>query len=117
MSRPIQFDALARDCCESAGRFYAWDETLSVRPVEELEAIRVGNWTQSRDRVRGAALEDHVSGAALFKIEARELDRDQSEDRWRTFGNLGRMKLMLQSAHEIVENDPIFRIPRRWWRW
>jgi hypothetical protein len=32
--------------------------------------------------------------------------------RWTTFGNLGRMKLMLKSAHEIVENDPIFRVPR-----
>ena len=32
--------------------------------------------------------------------------------RWRTFGNLGRMKLMLQSAHEIVETNPIFRISR-----
>ena len=32
--------------------------------------------------------------------------------RWTTFGNLGRMKLILESAHEIVENDPIFRIPR-----
>jgi hypothetical protein len=31
--------------------------------------------------------------------------------RWTTFGNLGRMKLMLQSAHEIVESDPMFRIP------
>jgi hypothetical protein len=32
--------------------------------------------------------------------------------RWATFGNFGRMKLMLGSAHEIVENDPMFRIPR-----
>ena len=32
--------------------------------------------------------------------------------RWRTFGNLGRMKLMLESAHEIVEKDPMFRVPR-----
>ena len=32
--------------------------------------------------------------------------------RWTTFGNLGRMKLMLQSACEIVENDPMFRVPR-----
>jgi hypothetical protein len=32
--------------------------------------------------------------------------------RWTTFGNLGRMKLMLESAHEIVENEAIFRIPR-----
>jgi hypothetical protein len=33
--------------------------------------------------------------------------------RWTTYGNLGRMKLMLESAHEIVENDPMFRIPCR----
>lgn len=33
--------------------------------------------------------------------------------RWTTFGNLGRMKLMLDSAHDIVENDPMFRVPRR----
>jgi hypothetical protein len=35
-----------------------------------------------------------------------------AKGRWITFGNLGRMKLMLESAHEIVENDPIFRISR-----
>jgi hypothetical protein len=34
-------------------------------------------------------------------------------DRWRSFGNLGRLKLMLQSARKIVDADPIFRIPRR----
>ena len=34
------------------------------------------------------------------------------EGRWPTFGNPGRMKLMLESAHEIVESDPMFRIPR-----
>ena len=32
--------------------------------------------------------------------------------RWTTFGNLGRMKLMLENAQEIVENDPMFRISR-----
>jgi len=31
--------------------------------------------------------------------------------KWTTFGNMGRMKLMLTSAQEIVENDPIFRVP------
>lgn len=36
-----------------------------------------------------------------------------SKDRWTTFGNMGRMKLMLESAHEIVENDPMFQIRRR----
>ena len=33
--------------------------------------------------------------------------------KWTTFGNMGRMKLMLTSAQEIVENDPMFRVPRR----
>jgi hypothetical protein len=37
-----------------------------------------------------------------------------SKERWTTFGNMGRMKLMLESAHEVVENDPMFRIRRRW---
>ena len=32
-----------------------------------------------------------------------------AKGRWTTFGNLGRMRLMLESAHE---NDPMFRIPR-----
>jgi hypothetical protein len=32
--------------------------------------------------------------------------------RWRTFGNLGVMKLRLKDAHEIVSNDPIFKIRR-----
>jgi hypothetical protein len=32
--------------------------------------------------------------------------------RWTSFGTMGRMKLMLNSAHEIVENDPIFRVSR-----
>jgi hypothetical protein len=31
--------------------------------------------------------------------------------RWTTFGNLGPMKLMIESAREIVENDPMFRVP------
>ena len=35
-----------------------------------------------------------------------------AKGRWTTFGNLGRMKLMLDTAQEIVESDQIFRIPR-----
>lgn len=35
-----------------------------------------------------------------------------AKGRWTTFGNMGRMKLMLESAHEIVKNDPMFRVPR-----
>ena len=33
-----------------------------------------------------------------------------AKGRWTTFGNMGRMKLMLASAHEIVENDPMFNV-------
>jgi len=35
-----------------------------------------------------------------------------AKGRWTTFGNIGRLNLMIESAHEIVENDPIFRIQR-----
>jgi hypothetical protein len=33
-----------------------------------------------------------------------------AKGRWYTFGNLGRMKLMLEDAREIVENDPMYRV-------
>ena len=33
-----------------------------------------------------------------------------TEGRWRTFGNFGRMKLTLEDAREIVENDPMYHI-------
>ena len=35
-----------------------------------------------------------------------------TDGRLRTFGNFGRMKLMLESSREIVENDPMYRVPR-----
>lgn len=35
-----------------------------------------------------------------------------AKGRWTPFGNIGRLNLMIESAHEIVENDPIFRIQR-----
>jgi hypothetical protein len=35
-----------------------------------------------------------------------------TKGRWCTFGDLGRMKLMLEDAREIVENDPMYRVPR-----
>lgn len=34
-------------------------------------------------------------------------------ERWRSFGDFGRLKLTLERAHEIVLADPIFRIPIR----
>jgi hypothetical protein len=36
-----------------------------------------------------------------------------SKGRWTTFGHFGRMKLMLDSAQQIVENDPMFRVTPR----
>lgn len=36
----------------------------------------------------------------------------KADGRWRAFGNFGRMKLMLERAREIVENDPMYRVPR-----
>jgi hypothetical protein len=35
-----------------------------------------------------------------------------NDKRWTTVGNLARMKLTRESAQEIVENDPRFRVPR-----
>jgi hypothetical protein len=35
------------------------------------------------------------------------------KERWTTFGNFGHMKLMLESAHEVVESDPMFSVSRR----
>lgn len=33
-----------------------------------------------------------------------------TKGRWTTFGSFGRMKLMLESAQQIVNNDPMFHI-------
>jgi hypothetical protein len=50
-----------------------------------------------------------ISGTDRFEL----FYWSNTNGRWRTFGNMGRMTLMLESAHEIVEADPIFKIPRR----
>ena len=46
---------------------------LHVGPVEELEAVGIGNGAQSRDRIGSTAIEDHVSAAAFFHVVSREL--------------------------------------------
>ena len=35
-----------------------------------------------------------------------------TKGRWTAFGNIGGLKLMIESAAELVENDPMSRIPR-----
>lgn len=37
-------------------------------------------------------------------------------DKWHTFGPLGRMRLTLDEVHEILQNDPMFRIRRSFWQ-
>jgi hypothetical protein len=36
-----------------------------------------------------------------------------TRERWRTFGDFGRLALTLEKAHEIVTNEAIFCIPSR----
>lgn len=36
-------------------------------------------------------------------------------ERWKTFGDFGPMRLTLDSAHEIVQAEPVFRFKRKSW--
>jgi hypothetical protein len=66
----------------------------------------------------------HAKSRRLHDRRPRHLEPDRAaapifywsnvKGRWTTFGNMGRMKLILKSAHEIVENDPMFRVSRPW---
>jgi hypothetical protein len=47
-----------------------------------------------------------IAGTDRFEL----FYRSNVNGRWKTFGNMRRMKLMLESAYEIVENDPMFRV-------
>jgi hypothetical protein len=60
-----------------------------------------------------AALQIRSHGYAQFlaRIDSSFSTWSNTDGRWRTFGNFGRMKLMLESAREIVENDPMYRVP------
>jgi hypothetical protein len=67
----------------------------------------------------GYLILDRVTSHPIARLRPiRNTDRfellywSNTKDRWTSFGNFGRMKLMLNSAQEIVENDPMFRIPR-----
>jgi hypothetical protein len=66
-------------------------------------------WVSKSMEKLAAALTEmgHPIGADTVRKELVRLGFSRT-----TFGNLGRMKLMLESAHEIVENDPMFRVPR-----
>ncbi|MBV9192965.1 MAG: hypothetical protein JO168_02390 [Solirubrobacterales bacterium] len=72
------------------------------------------------EKRRGAyTLLDRRSGDCVARLRAiPNSDRFELlywsalQAKWRTFGNFGRLRLTLDSAHEIVETETIFRIPR-----
>ena len=74
----------------------------------DVEKSRGGYLIWDRQRPDPIARLHPIPGTDRFEL----FYWSNTHGRWRTFGNLGRMKLMLQSAHEIVENDPMFRVPR-----
>ena len=82
-------------------------------------AARFDKFDIEHDRGRYTILDRRTSNPVARLRPIPNTDRfelfywSNSKGRWTTFGNMGRMKLMLESAHEIVENDPMFQIPRR----
>jgi hypothetical protein len=106
-------------------------ETITVTTIESgapllVEAREVicafqaqfGSFTVEKRR-GGYAINDRRSQAAIARLRPLTgTDRFELRywsavrDRWRTFGNLGVMKLILMDAYEIVSNDPIFQIRR-----
>jgi hypothetical protein len=74
----------------------------------DVEAIRGGYTIINRRTANPVARLRPIPNTDRFEL----FYWSNVKGRWTTFGNMGRMKLMLTSAHEIVENDPIFRIPR-----
>jgi hypothetical protein len=87
-------------------------------PILTQIAAQFGSVTVEKSR-GGYTLSDRRSQTAIARLRPLTgTDRFELlywsavRDRWRTFGNLGVMKLRLQDAHEIVSNDPIFQIRR-----
>jgi hypothetical protein len=69
----------------------------------------------------GCTLVDPRSGAPLARLKPfPQSDRfelfcwSDMRGRWRTFGDFGRLRLTLDRAHEIFQEETIFRVqPRR----
>jgi hypothetical protein len=68
----------------------------------------------------GYTLQDRRSGRPVARLKPiPQSDRFELfywslvRERWRTFGDFGRLKLTLERAHEIVENEAIFHISSR----
>ena len=68
----------------------------------------------------GYTLHDRPSGSAVARLKPiPQTDRFELfywslvTQRWRTFGDFGRLKLTLERAQEIFDAEAIFRIPTR----
>src|SRR6267142_6939221 len=85
---------------------------LDVRPVEELEAVGVGNRTEPCDRARGARVEDHVGAATLFHVVLCELSSDPGKRRvW--FAHGAQCALASEARGDRMRPPIRFVAPRR----
>jgi len=87
-------------------------------PIIERIAAQFAGYHVEKHGI-GYTIIDRGTSAPLARLRPiADTDRfelfywSNAKARWTTFGNMGRMKLMLASAHEIVENDPMFHIAR-----
>lgn len=87
-------------------------------PILTQIAAQFASFAVEKGRA-GYTITDRRSQAAIARLRALTgTDRFELlywsavRGRWRTFGNIGIMRLTLQDAHEIVSNDPIFQIHR-----
>jgi hypothetical protein len=97
----------------SSGRFF-YAEALVLAPQTGVFGRQIRTGRRDR-RLRMRAPRCFPPCCAIARLWQSQITARFSrhvKGRWKTFGSLGRMKLMLDSAHEIVENDPMFRIPR-----
>jgi len=60
---------------------------------------------------KGYAILDRRTADTIARLRPIP-DTDRFELFYWSNANLGRMKLMLESAREIIENDPMFRVAR-----
>lgn len=91
-----------------------------AKPDPTLERVTASFADFDVDRSRGGyILIDRDNGNPIARLKPlSDSDRFElfywSEGRgaWRTFGNVGRLKLTLHDAHEIINADPMFQIRR-----
>jgi hypothetical protein len=73
--RSIEGELETSEVSEGAPRF------SGERPVEDFEAVGIGNWFYPSDRAAGAAIMERISAAASRNVEVIEPGSDLGEDR------------------------------------